>query len=280
MTADDALDHERKGANAGLNPMFGDWQHRFRFAPVSYREGGAKRAVFREAMQAELTNRFFYTGEIRLEITLHLDVQTVLETSDTADLDNYAKSIIDGLKGPTGIVLDDSQIQALVISYRDNYGRNGPFFDVEITASPDEFILKPVSFYEMPDRLWYPASRLAWTDGEAKELPEDQLYISLFMTREMSVVKIRSRHRLRELGFSRLAAYKQLIPIIMSVRGFHKGRIDSSFPILDLKTWQTNFAAWKADCKDNQKIEYVERSVIEFKEHYERLAAALGTGEP
>lgn len=63
-----------------------------------------------------------YSHEIQLEITLHLDVQTVLETSDTADLDNYAKAIHDGLKGPRGIMFDDTQVQALVIPWLDGYG--------------------------------------------------------------------------------------------------------------------------------------------------------------
>jgi hypothetical protein len=58
-----------------------------------------------------------------------------LETSDTADLDNYAKSILDGLKGPDGILLDDTQVQTLIISYIDNYEREGPFFDVSIGSA-------------------------------------------------------------------------------------------------------------------------------------------------
>jgi hypothetical protein len=36
MESEDPFENERRGANAGLNPMFGDWQHRFRFAPVPY----------------------------------------------------------------------------------------------------------------------------------------------------------------------------------------------------------------------------------------------------
>jgi hypothetical protein len=47
----DAYEHERAGANVGLNPMFGDWQHRFEFPPVPYGDGGAKRAAFRLAIQ-------------------------------------------------------------------------------------------------------------------------------------------------------------------------------------------------------------------------------------
>jgi hypothetical protein len=99
---EDALSIEKAGSDAGLNPMFGEWQHTFPFAPVPYGDGGAKRAAFRAAILAQLKNRWIYSHEIQLEITLNLDVQTVLETSETADLDNYAKAILDGLKGPGG----------------------------------------------------------------------------------------------------------------------------------------------------------------------------------
>ena len=36
---------EREGADAGLNPMFGEWQQTFKFAPVPYCDGDANRQV-------------------------------------------------------------------------------------------------------------------------------------------------------------------------------------------------------------------------------------------
>jgi hypothetical protein len=70
VASDDAYENEWKGANTGLNPMFGDWQHRFKFAPVPYGDGGAKLADFRKAIRGALTNNFFYTSEVRLEIII------------------------------------------------------------------------------------------------------------------------------------------------------------------------------------------------------------------
>jgi Holliday junction resolvase RusA-like endonuclease len=270
VVTEDPYENERKGANAGLNPMFGDWQHRFRFAPVPYGDGGAKRAAFKKAIQAELTNKFFYIGEIRLEIILHLDIVTVLETSKTADLDNYAKSILDGLKGPGGILIDDTQVQTLIISYIDNYGREGPFFDVAITASP-------VLFYEMPDRLWYPESPMVWEGGAADKLPEDLFYFCLLMTEAMSSVKARSRHRLREMGVERLTAYKRLLPITAGIRGFHKSRIDTEFQMFDRNTWEKIFGEWKSAYVDKKKIEKTESILSGIRENYERMATALGS---
>jgi hypothetical protein len=174
---EDPITLERTGCKAGLNPMFGEWQHRFPFAPVPYADGGAKRRVFRATMQSQLSNKWIYSHNVQLEITLYLDVQTILETSDTADLDNYAKAILDGLKGPQGIMLDDTQVQSLVISWLDGYGK--PSFTIETKASPDDFVIKPVEFYEMPDGLWYPHSRLVWSNGGEAALSDMEVFADL-----------------------------------------------------------------------------------------------------
>ena len=191
--AQDPFTLERTGCDAGLNPMFGEWQHTFLFAPVPYGDGRAKRAAFRAAMQSELSNKWIYSHDIQLEITLHLDVQTILETSDTADLDNYAKAILDGLKGPEGIMLDDTQVQALVISWLDGYGK--PSFTIETKASPDYFVIKPVEFYEMPDGLWYPHSRAVWSNGGEEMLSDKANFADLSIVKLMSSVKKRDSHR-------------------------------------------------------------------------------------
>lgn len=209
MHFDEAIEHERKGADLGLNPMFGDWQHRFDFAPVSYAAGGAKRASFRKAIQEELKNRFLHTNEVRVEIILHLDVQTVLETDETADVDNYAKAILDGLKGPGGILLDDTQVQALTIYWIDSHSQEETYFEVSISGSPDDFMLKPLEFYEMPDGLWYPYGRRMWSDGGQKDQSDRNHYAGLLILETMSKVKRNARHLLRKSGMDRLTAYQR-----------------------------------------------------------------------
>jgi len=49
MPSEDPYANERKGANAGLNPMFDDLQHRFRFAPVPYADGKTGRVPKRNS---------------------------------------------------------------------------------------------------------------------------------------------------------------------------------------------------------------------------------------
>jgi len=235
---------ERTGCDAGLNPMFGEWQHTFLFAPVPYGDGGAKRAAFRAAMQSELSNKWIYSHNIQLEITLHLDVQTILETSETADLDNYAKAILDGLKGPEGIMLDDTQVQALVISWLDGYGK--PSFTIETKASPDDFVIKPVEFYEMPDGLWYPHSRAVWSNGGEELLSDKAYFADLSIVELMSSVKKRARAEMRRAGYDRLRAFQRSRYVSLLARGFHRSRIaESGFSAHSLKEWQEARGVWK-----------------------------------
>jgi hypothetical protein len=277
MDENNAAKHERRGANADPNPMLGDWQHRFKFPPVPYGDGGAKRAAFREATQNELQNRFFYNSEVRLEITLHMDVRTVLETSEMADLDNYAKAVLDGLKGSRGILLDDSQVQTLIISWLDNHGAENPYFDISISSSPDDFILKPVHFYEMPDGMWYPRSRKVWSVSGQEDQSERQHYTGLLILEVMSSVKASGRHLLRKSGMGRLRAYQESKYFSSSsARGFHKGRIDFEFDMHDRKSWRAKFDAWKRDhAGETAKVEKIVSGVQETYAEMARLRAGL-----
>jgi hypothetical protein len=220
MTFDEQLRLERQGANAGLNPMFGEWQHRFEFPPVPYGNRAAQRGEFRAAIQAELKNHWLFSNEIHLEIILHVDVQTVLETDEAADLDNYAKAILDGLKGPNGIMIDDTQVQALTISWIDGYG--APAFTVAAKGSPDEFVLKPQEFYEMPDGLWYPHGRYLWSQGGSEPCDDFNHFVGLSVMELMSSTKRRARAEMRKGGADRLRAYQQAMYLSNSARGFHR----------------------------------------------------------
>ncbi|WP_198521552.1 hypothetical protein [Rhizobium sullae] len=131
-------------------------------------------------------------------ITLHVDAQTTLETDETAELDNYAKSILDGLEGPNGTMIDDTQVQALAISRIDGYGQ--PSFTVAARSSPDDFVLKPQEFYEMPDGLWYPHGRVLWTDEHAKTISDFNHYAGLSNIELMSSTQRRIRAEARKAG--------------------------------------------------------------------------------
>ena len=238
------LDIERSGSNQHLNPMFGEWSHHFRFAPVPYGAGSERRRAMREQIQAEIPNQWLFSHSIHLEIILYLDVQTVLETSDLADLDNYAKAILDGLKGANGIMFDDTQIQALTISWLDTYDE--PSFEVRAKGGTDDFILKPVEFHEMPDGLWYPHSRRIWDNGHAIDADDKNHFADLSITETMSVNKQRMRVEARKARMSRKKAYQMGNYVSQLKRGYHKSRlIDSGFQMHELRTWKQVLRAWE-----------------------------------
>jgi len=278
MQEEDAIEFERWGANAGLSPMFGDWQCQFNFSPISYAAGSTKRSAFRATIQANLKNNFFYSNEVRLDIVLHLDVQTVLETDETADVDNYAKAVLDGLKGPNGILLDDSQVQALTVYWLDSYGRDRDHFEVSISGSPDDFVLKPAEFYEMPDGLWYPYSRFVWNNGEQEGQTDLSYYAGLLILETMSGVKKDARHLFRKSGMERLRAYQQGRYVSSSARGFHRSRIDSGFVLRARREWRSALDACRVD--HAEEIDEVERMMVELREKYGKFASALAGQVP
>jgi hypothetical protein len=270
--APDPFSIERAGSDAGLNPMFGEWQHTFPFAPVPYGDGGEKRAALREAIQSPLKNKWIYSHEIHLEITLHLDVQTILETSETADLDNYAKAILDGLKGPQGIMFDDTQVQSLAISWLDGYG--DPTFTVSAKGSPDDFLLKPVEFYEMPDGLWYPHGRFVWSNGGEEPLTDKNHFVGLSIIELMSSVKKRARHEMRSAGADRLRAFQQGHCVSSLARGFHQSRIsDSGFPLHPRRDWQEARKTWKEN--NPGSIEEIDETLAKLRSSYHTMIELL-----
>jgi hypothetical protein len=270
------LEIEKAGAKAGLNPVFGEWCHHFRFAPVPYGAGADRRRIFREQIQAELSNAWLFSHSIHLEIILHLDVQTVLETSDLADLDNYAKAILDGLKGDAGIMFDDTQVQALVISWLDSYG--DPSFEITAKGSSGDFLLKPVAFHEMPDGLWYPHSRLVWDDGQAVELDELNHFVDLSITEMMSSVKQRARAEMRRAGASRRKAYQIGQYMSQLKRGYHRSRLEGAgFQRHERRSWQASRRDWEGTALEHAAA--IRESMEGMRDSYERLIQSLAMSE-
>lgn len=269
----DAFEVERAGAKLGLNPMFGDWQVDFRFPPIPYGSAGSRLQAFREKMQACLKTHFLYSSDVRLEITLHIDTQAVLETDERADLDNYAKAILDGLKGPKGLLLDDTQVQTLIVSRLDSAGRQSEFFRVSLSASPDDFIMKPVEFYEMPDGLWYPVCEVLWSEGRLIHQTELDRYAALTIHEHMASQERSVRHAARQGGESPTRAYQTGRWFSSSARGFHKSRIERDFVLHERGAWQAELAAWKF--QNRSRIESIEAGFDQLRASVADLAKAF-----
>jgi len=230
---------EARGAEEGINPMFGRWHQRFELEPVSYANSGPARAAFKKAIRGRLTNKFIFVGEVKLTITLYLDEQKMLESPAYGDLDNYAKQLLDSIKGRGGIFIDDCQVQRLDISWIDvPYGAH---FEIEINASPDDFLPEPLKLYEMSDGLYYPISAQVWTQNGLVDAPEGSVSAIADALAAMTEAKKTLRHTLRRSGVPQFRAFqvgKCVSPILM---GFHRSRVvDSGYELIQHGEWRKN----------------------------------------
>ena len=237
MSNDNTMEIEAQGYKAGYNPMMGEFSRKFFFIPIPY--GSKESPKFVAQTQEALGDiKYIFFGEVKLEIILYLDEKKRLETPELADLDNYAKLLCDSLKGPKGLLIDDTQIQSLLISWIDNPG--SPYFEMRIKAHPDEFTMKPLVLYEMPDRLLYPISAKLWTKDGIKEKTEDHMNLFLAALYKMTQTKKDFRHKLRQSGSTPLRAFRYCRYLSPILNGFHKSRIvESGFKLSHLSEWRS-----------------------------------------
>ena len=230
---------EARGAAEGINPMFGEWRQKFDLEPVSYSNPGPARAAFKQAIRDQLRNKFVFVGEVRLTVTLYLDEQKMLETPTYGDLDNYAKQLLDSIKGHGGLIIDDCQVQHLDISWIDV--PHGAHFEVEIRSGPDDFLPELLKLYEMPDGLYYPISAKVWTQSGLIEAQDESIYFMADTLAAMTKTKKSLRHQLRQDGMPQFRAFqfgKHVSPILM---GFHRGRVvDSGYELVSRASWENS----------------------------------------
>ena len=230
------MEIEARGAAEGINPMFGEWKQKFEIEPVSYANPGPARAAFKQAVRERLTNKFVFNGEVSVTATLYLDEEKMLETPAYGDLDNYAKQLLDSLKGSGGLLIDDCQVQHLDISWIDvPYGAH---FEVKITARPDDFMPQPLKLFEMPDGLFYPISERVWTKLGLVEAHEGSVLALAQALAAMTKNKKALRHQMRQVGNPQFRAFqfsKYVSPVLV---GFHRSRVvDSGFELVPEEAW-------------------------------------------
>lgn len=233
-------DYEIEGAGfeKGINPFFGEWHQKFELKPVSYQNtNGELKRRFKEDFHQRLTNSYVFIEFVQVEIILYLNEQTFLETPSYGHLDNYVKLILDTLKGKSGILIDDCQVQRLDISWIDT--PHTEHFEIRIKSRPDEFMQKFLKLYEMPNKLYYPISQKVWIQDGIQETPEEHVHLVLQRLHEMTA-KVKSvRHEFRQKGMTQLESFWNSNIFSPVLLGFHKNRaIESGFECVSLNDWK------------------------------------------
>lgn len=231
-----AYEYEQKQYEKGLNPFFGEYRQTFNIRPIPY--GNRNKQQFKEMVQEYFKDvHYYFYDEVKVEIELYLNERRRYETPESGDLDNYAKLICDALKGKHGILIDDIQIQRLSIGWIDTVREE--HFEIRIFSRPDNFIMKDIEFYEMPNRLYYPISNKIWTLEGIKEVTVKER-VSILKLLFGTLKNVRSlRHELHHRGLQGEKAYYEYMKVHPVLRGYNKNRIiESGFKIYNLIDWK------------------------------------------
>lgn len=87
--------------------------------PVSLQATSARKREFKallsEAIGKNTTTHFVH--DVKVEFTWKIEEQRRYETHIVADLDNLLKPLLDAATGPTGVLIDDNQVQQIGASW-------------------------------------------------------------------------------------------------------------------------------------------------------------------
>ncbi|WP_394187868.1 RusA family crossover junction endodeoxyribonuclease [Paenisporosarcina quisquiliarum] len=210
----------------GCNPLWGVYRQEFNFPAIPY--GNRNKASFKTKVQEQINDiHYYFVDEVKVEIILYLQEGRRYETPASADLDNYAKLLCDCIKGKNGILIDDIQIQHLSVTWFDTLEEK---FEIVITGRTDDFIMKDIEFYEMPNGMYYPISNKIWTLDGIKAVENQPLLVEL-LSLQIQDLK-RFRHTLHQSGLQGEIAYHEYMKWHPILRGFQKNRIlESGFEI-------------------------------------------------
>lgn len=101
--------------------------------PVSLQGGAVARSVIRNAVRDFAGSVGWHcTGDVEITVQWYGPETERYERTSSPDLDNILKPILDGLKGPSGCLIDDCQVQSLRASWIDLPRGSSPRFTVEV----------------------------------------------------------------------------------------------------------------------------------------------------
>ncbi|WP_455900755.1 RusA family crossover junction endodeoxyribonuclease [Rhodococcus gordoniae] len=215
--------------NPGLAPYSGI-EIEIDVEPVRHKSNKTYREfidAFRQSIKPQSSHVF--TGDVLVSWTLYHDERMKLETDRIADLDNLVKGLNDAIKGPDGLLIDDSQIQSLQVSWLPmTPGR--PHIRLRIEDPIVGAIPKPIRVYEGADELFYPIT--AYDVGDEREtLLLQALRRNIVFVDKMCAV-MHGEDYTPDQRFYFSTTYGQL------QRGFMKTRVmESGFEIVPFTDW-------------------------------------------
>jgi Holliday junction resolvase RusA-like endonuclease len=186
--------------------------------PVSLQSAAARKEIVTDLIRKDTVRRdFFISGDVQIEVEWMQNEHWRYETHLSPDVDNILKPTIDAICGPSGVLLDDCQVQAVSCRWID-WTRTDQQFEIRIRFFPDEWLHKSgLLFIHMGQSLCFPFN---------VGIPP----IALMVLVTTVVTAFEARDELLRLG-----AGPELASRVMPIqRFFNRARIATRFPIEDL----------------------------------------------
>ncbi len=161
--------------------------------------------------------QYFLTGDVKIEIEWHVHEQKRYETDTSADIDNIIKPLLDSLCGPSGILIDDNQVQCVTCSWLDTYDYESEKIYISVNYMNDEFISKEgLVFINVENNLCLPFNEK--NPAEVQKIILKQ-WLNMFSTKNELI--------------SHGLGYYDAQGVMPIQRVFHKSRLNS-FNILEI----------------------------------------------
>lgn len=127
---------------SNIPPASGELAIIFALPPVSQQANSKSKTKFRNKVhQVTKSAEYLLSGDVQIEIEWMIHERERYESDRSPDLDNIIKTLIDALSGPSGLIIDDNQVQHVSCSWID-WTLNEEQLRVKIKFFPDEWISK------------------------------------------------------------------------------------------------------------------------------------------
>lgn len=138
-------------------PDYGSLEFSVSVAPVSLQANSDKKRKLKEEIRRLVQPvKYLLTGEVQVDIEWWIHERERYETSSSPDVDNVIKPLLDAISGPSGLLIDDSQVQA-VSCYWVDWNSRSQMIKYRLRFMPDLYIKKEgLRFVHVSDDLCFP----------------------------------------------------------------------------------------------------------------------------
>ena len=192
-------------------------------SPVSAQaKSKPKKALKKALTQLTETAEWVFTGDVSVTIEWTVDRVWRHENHKVPDLDNIVKPVLDGLVGPSGIILDDTQVSHLEVYW------------ISWTRTDRQHLKITIDALDPSDRIDRPFSVVEVRPALCQILPADLDASARAVLCDAISAAWDANDRLESLGVVRSTA-RHVVPM---GRVIHRNKL-SEFPVLALEDYRS-----------------------------------------